>query len=86
MLRCASLLVVQKSRRGWFISFVIRMTDKAFALNLYTRMYFGKNNLTYLYTQRCITNSEPFHRRDSNVHVDTRKWLLSLRWVLRTTQ
>lgn len=46
------------------------MTDKAFALNSYKEMYFGKNNLTYLYTQRWITNSEPFHRGDSNVHVD----------------
>lgn len=77
LLRCASLLAVQKSRRGWFISFVIRMTDKTFALNLYMRMYFGKNNLAYLYTQRWITNSEPSHRRDSNVHVDTRSGCLA---------
>lgn len=28
-------------------------------------MYFGRNNLTYLYTDRLITNSEPFHKRDS---------------------
>lgn len=54
------------------------MTDKEFTLNLYKGKYFGKNNLTYLYTQRWITNSEPFHKRDANVHVDTIKWLFSL--------
>lgn len=47
------------------------MIDKAFALNFYMGIYFGKKNLTYLYTQRWLTNSEPFHRRDSNVRVDT---------------
>lgn len=54
------------------------MTGEAFALNVYKGMYFGRNNLTYLYTDRLITNSEPFHKRDSNVHVGTTKWLLSL--------
>lgn len=47
------------------------MTGEALALNVYKGMYFGRNNLTYLYTDRLITNSEPFHKRDSNVHVGT---------------
>lgn len=54
------------------------MTDKEFTLNLYKGKYFGKNNLTYLYTQRWITNSVPFHGTDANAHVDTIKWLFSL--------
>lgn len=49
------------------------MTGEVFALNMYKGIYFRKNNLTYLYAGRLITNSEPFHKRDSNVHVDTTK-------------
>lgn len=54
------------------------MTGEAFALNMYKEMYFGRNNSTYMYTDRLITKSDSFQKKDSGVHMDTIKRLLSL--------
>lgn len=54
------------------------MTGEAFALNMYKGMYFGKNSSTYVYTDRLITKSESFQKKDSGIHMDTIKRLLSL--------
>lgn len=41
------------------------MTGEVFALNTDKGMYFGRNNLTDSYAAGLMTNSEPFHKRDS---------------------